>query len=110
MIKQEIVNENILSFDTTNLQCIVLNNILIQSCIEDIFYLIRKKEFVYSIESDKIHLYKNTMNNIREEIKDFIYSKVKEPSIIDDNLFNKEINSHDILMYSEKMSSAIFTN
>lgn len=114
-VKQRLQQNKVL-FDCDNLQCIYINYMLLTEPAEFLNFL-SEKEMIYTIRGAHVKIYKNTTENIKEKIADFLKKDFKIKSqenlipLLDSNYFFKaKIQWEDILNYCEIMHTAVFIN
>lgn len=106
---RSMLSENGANFYNDNLQCVIVHPQVINN--SDIFFnFLTKREYLYEFKNGILTIYKNTSQDIKKEIKDYIEEYIFNGVVSEDLLSSKEITWLDILKYCEKMSCNCFTN
>lgn len=107
---RSILSENGTNFFNNNLQCVIVNPQVIINNSDIFFNFLTKREYLYEFKNGILTIYKNTSQDIKKEIKDYIEEYIFNGVVSEDLLYSKEITWLDILKYCEKMSCNCFTN
>lgn len=107
---RSILSENGANFFNDNLQCVIVHPQAIINNSDIFFNFLTKREYLYEFKNGSLTIYKNTSQDIKKEIKDYIEEYIFNGAVSEDMLFSKEITWVDILNYCEKMSRTCFTN
>lgn len=107
---RSILSENGANFFNNNLQCVIVNPQVIINNSDIFFNFLTKREYLYEFKNGILTIYKNTSQDIKKEIKDYIEEYIFNGVVSEDLLSSKEITWLDILKYCEKMSCTCFTN
>lgn len=107
---RSILSENGANFFNNNLQCVIVNPQVITNNSDIFFNFLTKREYLYEFKNGILTIYKNTSQDIKKEIKDYIEEYIFNSVVSEDFLYSKEITWLDILKYCEKMSCTCFTN
>ena len=107
---RSILSENGANFFNNNLQCVIVNPQVIINNSDIFFNFLTKREYLYEFKNGILTIYKNTSQDIKKEIKDYIEEYIFNSVVSEDFLYSKEITWLDILKYCEKMSCTCFTN
>lgn len=107
---RSILSENGTNFFNNNLQCVIVNPQVIINNSDIFFNFLTKREYLYEFKNGILTIYKNTSQDIKKEIKDYIEEYIFNGVVSEDLLYSKEITWLDILKYCEKMSCTCFTN
>lgn len=107
---RSILSENGANFFNDNLQCVIVHSQAIINNSDIFFNFLTKREYLYDFKNGVLTIYKNTSQDIKKEIKDYIEEYIFNGVVSEDILYSKEITWLDILTYCEKMSCTCFTN
>lgn len=107
---RSILSENRANFFNDNLQCVIVHPQAIINNSDIFFNFLTQREYLYEFKNSVLTIYKNTSQDIKKEIKDYIEEYIFNGVVSEDILYSKEITSLDILSYCEKMSCTCFTN
>lgn len=107
---RSILSENGANFFNDNLQCVIVHPQAIINNSDMFFNFLIKREYLYEFKNGVLTIYKNTSQDIKKEIKDYIEEYIFNGVVSEDILYSKEITWLDILTYCEKMSCTCFTN
>ncbi len=107
---RSILSENGANFFNDNLQCVIVHPQAIINNSDIFFNFLTKREYLYEFKNGILTIYKNTSQDIKKEIKDYIEEYIFNGVVSEDLLSSKEITWLDILKYCEKMSGTCFTN
>lgn len=114
-VKKRLHEEGAL-FDCSNLQCIYISSMILTEPSE-FFKFLSKHEMVYTLSTGRVKVYKNTTEDIKEKIADFLKKDFESKSqenliqVLYSNYFLKaKIKWEDILNYCENMNKAVFIN
>jgi len=107
---RSILSENGANFFNDNLQCVIVHPQAIINNSDIFFNFLTKREYLYDFKNGVLTIYKNTSQDIKKEIKDYIEEYIFNGVVSEDILYSKEITWLDILTYCEKMSFTCFTN
>ena len=107
---RSILSENGANFFNNNLQCVIVNPQVIINNSDIFFNFLTKREYLYEFKNGILTIYKNTSQDIKKEIKDYIEEYIFNSVVSEDFLYSKEITWLDILKYCKKMSCTCFTN
>lgn len=107
---RSILSENGANFFNDNLQCVIVHPQAIINNSDIFFNFLTKREYLYDFKNGVLTIYKNTSQDIKKEIKDYIEEYIFNGVVSEDILYSKEITWLDILTYCEKMSYTCFTN
>lgn len=107
---RSILSENGANFFNDNLQCVIVHPQAIINNSDIFFNFLTKREYLYDFKNGVLTIYKNTSQDIKKEIKDYIEEYIFDGVVSEDILYSKEITWLDILTYCEKMSFTCFTN
>lgn len=107
---RSMLSENGANFYNDNLQCVIVNPQVIINNSDIFFNFLTKREYLYEFKNGILTIYKNTSQDIKKEIKDYIEEYIFNGVVSEDLLYSKEITWLDILKYCEKMSCTCFTN
>lgn len=105
-----MLSENGANFFNNNLQCVIVHPQAIINNSDIFFNFLTQKEYLYEFKNGILTIYKNTSQDIKKEIKDYIEEYIFNGFVSEDILYSKEITWLDILTYCEKMSCTCFTN
>ena len=107
---RSILSENGANFFNDNLQCVIVYPQAIMNNSDIFFNFLAQREYLYEFKMGVLTIYKNTSQDIKKEIKDYIEEYIFNGVVSEDLLSSKEITWLDILKYCEKMSCTCFTN
>lgn len=107
---RSILSENGANFFNDNLQCVIVHPQAIINNSDIFFNFLTQREYLYEFKNSVLTIYKNTSQDIKKEIKDYIEEYIFNGVVSEDILYSKEITWLDILTYCEKMSFTCFTN
>lgn len=107
---RSLLSENGANFFNDNLQCVIVHPQAIINKSDMFFNFLTKREYLYEFKNGVLTIYRNTSQDIKKEIKDYIEEYIFNGVVSEDLLSSKEITWLDILKYCEKMSCTCFTN
>lgn len=107
---RSILSENGANFFNDNLQCVIVHPQAIINNSDIFFNFLTQREYLYEFKNSVLTIYKNTSQDIKKEIKDYIEEYIFNGVVSEDILYSKEITWLDILDYCEIMSNTIFIN
>ncbi len=98
---RSILSENGANFFNNNLQCVIVNPQVIINNSDIFFNFLTKREYLYEFKNGILTIYKNTSQDIKKEIKDYIEEYIFNSVVSEDLLSSKEITWLDILKYCQ---------
>lgn len=98
---RSILSENGANFYNEKLQCAIVYPQAIMNNSDIFFNFLAQREYLYEFKNGVLTIYKNTSQDIKKEIKDYIEEYIFNGIVSEDLLYSKEITWLDILKYCQ---------